>query len=309
MNQRTGDLGRLWRDTRPQKRRPQCISKGCLARSSLNHLLKKRGVLSTISRNGHVHELKTDRFRDARDNRYYAFERVGWDHALAMYGYCGACDQALFAPIEVPNVRIPICVSDFCRYALRPTVHELRKKEGNIGFTQVRDGMVWYKDTLGISYLRCLLACFTEGLSGAAPVTFAVRELPKLDICASSILIRPRHLRGRTPVEAWQKLADIDGSSFNIVNLFPTDDALVLIVGTHDRADNRSHELITSVVKAPDLELTRIVSNILIGQVEDWAISETLYERLPEFFENTINRAKFGGRSYDADVGIDLFQL
>ena len=177
-NNRYGELGKLWKLTRPQKSRPICYANGCNSRSSRNHLLQQNGIISHITNNGHVWELRTNRFRKP----YYSFEKIGWEQAMAMYGYCSECDNQLFSSIEKPIPRLPETCADVCRYSLRPIVHEIRKKEGNLEFLKLRDGS--YGSNLSsfssmispldqtqsaILFLKSLVLIFTEGLSKSTP--------------------------------------------------------------------------------------------------------------------------------------------
>ena len=125
-----------------------------------------------------------------------------------MYGFCAECDHKLFSPIEVPNPRIPTTKSDFCRYSLRPIVHEIRKKEGNISFFRTRDGKAqrffnrrgevefskWKCEQFQIKSLKAILSAFTQGTTKDVPVSFVVREIPRIEVCASSIHIVPSKL-------------------------------------------------------------------------------------------------------------------
>ena len=242
---------------------------------------------------------------------------------MAMYGYCSNCDQRLFSRIEVPEPLVPNTAADFCRYSLRPIAHEIRKKEGNLKFLASRDGkgevFVNHRgeyqltklknEEFAIVGLKALLDEFTEGLDRRIPVTFTIRELPRIEVCASSLLIPPTGLYVKKE-HLLNASKSFKGKSFNIVNLFPTDNASLLILGTHDQASQESHELQKYVKKAEVTKLSRLVSNILIAKVEDWAISDQLYSKLPNNFESLITKAKTNQFSdFDKDAEINLFDF
>ena len=320
-SRRYGDLGKLWKESRPQKRNIECYTEGCSARCSQNHLLQQNGILTQISDHNHLQELRTDRFRN--HSLYYSFKRIGYEKAMVMYGYCPKCDYELFSPIEVPNPKIPETDADFCRYSLRPIAHETRKKEGNVEFMKVRDGRAQKfingrgevqltkrkAEQFMINRLKSMLYEFTRGLTEDIPVRFVVREIPYIEVCASSLHIRPSclYVSDEHLLEASKSFRGLNYSS---VNIFSLKDVSLIIYGTHEQAGNESHKLMDRIKTAKVDELTRLVSNMLIAQIEDWCISDRLYKKLPPEFEKTVTKAKSNQYiDFDKDFGINLFDL
>jgi hypothetical protein len=321
-NNRYEDLGKLWRSTRPQYSRPRCFTNGCLSRSSRNHLLQKNGIISQIIENKHVWELRTNRFRIPN---YYSLEKIGWEQAMAMYGYCPDCDNQIFSSIEKPTARLPETLADVCRYSLRPIVHEIRKKEGNLKFLKSRDSAEIHKiecalpkispvdeARYGIYSLKSLASVFTEGLSKSIPISYVFRELPRIEICASSILIHPMLYKCQLNSEKsdfLSQISSISQQSFNVVNLFPFDNKSILISVTHSESNESSHAFQKIIQQAEIPGLTRVVSNMLIAQIEDWAISDKLYSKLPENFAEMITYAKLNqGQNFYKDFNLNLWQ-
>ena len=100
------------------------------------------------------------------------------------------------------------------------------------------------------------------------------------------------------------------GQNFGTVNIFSIEDTSFLIYGTHKDAGDISQKLISRISIAKRDDLTRLVSNMLIAQIEDWCISEKLYRKLPPKFEKVVARAKNNQRrDFDKDYGINLFHL
>lgn len=321
-NNRYEDLGKLWRSTRPQHSRPRCYTHGCISRSSRNHLLQKNGIISQITENNHVWELRTNRFRKPN---YYSLEKIGWEETMVMYGYCPNCDNQIFSSIEKPTAQLPATLADACRYSLRPIVHEIRKKEGNLKFLKSRDSdqstktgssspMVSSidKTQYGIYFLQSLASVFTDGLSKSVPISYAIRELPRIEICASSILIHPMWYKYNSNLSESNVLAyinTISQQSFNVINLFPFDNKSILISVTHSESNESSHAFQKIMQQADITGLTRVVSNMLIAQIEDWAISDKLYSKLPRNFTEMITCAKLNqGQNFYKDFNLNLWK-
>ena len=240
-----------------------------------------------------------------------------------MYGYCSKCDYKLFSPIEVPEPKVPRTDADFCRYSLRPISHEIRKKEGNVQFLRTRDGRAqqfinregeielsrWKSEQLQIETLRAILSTFTEGISSDIPISFIVREIPRIEICASSAYLEPSKLYV-SPKNMQAAFQSFKGHDFGTINIFPVEDTAFLVYGTHEHAGDNSQRLVSRIETVGTDELTKLVSNMLIAQIEDWCISESLYKKLPSNFQKIITRAKtHQNRYFDDDFGINLFDL
>lgn len=316
---RYNDLGKLWKESRPQEGNIECYTEGCSAKCSRNHLLQQNGILTQISDCNHLQELRTNRFK----HPYYSFKRIGYEKAMTMYGYCPKCDYELFSPIEVPEPKIPETKADFCCYSLRPIAHEIRKKEGNVEFMKFRDGRAqklinsrgeiqltkWKAEQFMITSLKSMLYEFTKGLTEDIPVRFVTREIPYIEVCASSLHIRPSSLcvSDEHLLEA-SKL--FRGLNYSSVNIFSLKDVSFIIYGTHEQAGSESHKLMDRIRVAEIDELTMLVSNMLIAQIEDWCISDRLYKKLPSVFEKTVTKAKSNQyKDFDKDYGINLFDL
>jgi hypothetical protein len=322
-NNRYEDLGKLWRSTRPQHSRPRCHTNGCMSRSSRNHLLQKNGIISQIAENKHVWELRTNRFRI--DN-YYSLEKIGLGQAMSMYGYCPDCDNQIFSLIEKPIARLPETLTDVCRYSLRPIVHEIRKKEGNLKFLKSRDSderanIVESSSPIfspvdethyGIYSLKSLASVFSDGLSESVPISYVLRELPRVEICASSILIHPmwhKYQLNSNKSDFLSQISTISRQSFNVINLFPFEDKSILISVTHSESNELSQAFQKIMQQAKITKLTRVVSNMLIAQIEDWAISDKLYSKLPKNFTEMITYAKLNqSQNFYKDFNFNLWQ-
>lgn len=218
--------------------------------------------------------------------------------------------------IEVPAPKIPENQSEACQYALRPVVHEIRKKEGNIKFQKMaklkhridRNGTsirLDAKETIApLEYLGKILR---EGISSTVPYKFGVRLLPRLDCCASSLLNRPKTIE----LEQGEPLPDVglDQLSDNIVNMFPFEKNTVVIVGAAATCNQDAEEFLDVASNGTEGHVTRLLSNVLIAQIEDWAISEELLRRLPRNIGNTISKAKCSVAGFYEDFALNFFTV
>ena len=310
-------LGVQWKATRPQKNRPRCFCTGCDARSAKNHLLMQNGLISEISgSNRHVRELRTNRFRSV--SNYYSFERIGYDDALTMYGYCARCDHKLFAQIEVPAPKIPVDSPAVARYALRPILHEIRKKQGNLKYLATLPPQKlphWLSQDLtfalaverrGIAFLTGVYEYVVRAISNKVVLDFVVRRSARIDLCASAILIRPLFAADVTD-PSMPNLPPAESSlSVNVLNIFPFGDSLITVSATMP-LDREGVKLNRSTANLSDEGFSALLSHILVSQIEDWAISEAAYERLPVGIEATISNAKCNPSLFHIDAGVRLF--
>ncbi len=315
-------FGKLWKKTRPhhQEYRPVCYTNGCSNRSSRNHLLKQKGIVSQIcGLDNHVRELRTNRFRY---NEYYSFERIGWEQSISMYGYCPTCDGKLFSSIENPTPLLPSKVSEACLYSLRPVVHEIRKKQGNIFFLRQLDKHKPYaipelsplnQNILGVELLESIAKSLVNGLTDDTIIDYSVRELPRIEVCASSILLRPIAMRAIPMSDVPEKLRQatkISRNSFNIINLFPLNSSSIMISATHKEADDSSQKFQEFTQSASIDALKVAISNMLIAQIEDWCVSKLLHSKLPNNIEKIITHAKANQATmFNHDFGFSFFDL
>jgi hypothetical protein len=311
--------GIKWLETRPQKARSRCYTTGCPGKASLNHLLKQKGIISEIAVENHTYELRTSRFLAPS---HYQFKRIGWEETLAMYGYCPNCDSKLFKSIEepVPKISTKMGAPEICAYSLRPVIHEIGKKLGNIDYLNSDTYTSFLKDTngrpiisrateesLGVTLLNSIAAKLTQGLSQNSEIKFVVREIRRTEICASSILARPIRLRRPNMSDFLERVIKIEEHSFNIINIFPTETSTLIIASTFG-SEPRSIAFQNLIRNADERTLRRNLSNVLINQIEDWAISERLYNALPANLISIIDKSKTPDHaSFNKDHGIDLF--
>ena len=101
----------------------------------------------------------------------------------------------------------------------------------------------------------------------------------------------------------------IPQQSFNVINLFPFEDISILISATHAESNEHSHAFQNIIRQAGVTELTRIISNMLIAQIEDWAISDKLYSKLSKNFTEMITYAKLDqGQNFYKDFNFNLWR-
>jgi hypothetical protein len=316
---RDNQLGKLWHKSLPQKKRPTCYTDGCNNRCALNHALKQKGIVSNICESGHVRELRSNWFEQ---KNYYSLQRVGWEKATAVYGFCSKCDFRIFSPIENPEPITPSNSSQACRYSLRPVIHEIRKKEGIVKYLQERDRHIKFDDPelsplahtiRGIELLKSIALYIERGINQEVDVEYVVRRIPRIDICASSILLHPVAIQATSKEEfcvALKASASLENSSFNIINIFPFKEASIIISVTRSNAGKNAEQLQKNLAYASDIHIQKIISNMLIAQIEDWAISETLYAKLPKDFNSIITTAKLNQHAmFYFDFGFNFFNI
>src|SRR5436190_16641801 len=106
-----------------------CLIDGCDEVAINSHLIQQNGLLSNITYNGHLVELK---MMDANkwDNKKLPFEfgTVGIKQALSHKVFCNKHDTEIFKPIEKDDENFD-SYEAFLLFSYRAVCAEIRKKE------------------------------------------------------------------------------------------------------------------------------------------------------------------------------------
>lgn len=284
----SGRIGENWLKRQATNRK--CFTIGCNSKTRKNHLLQKNGILSCISNNREVYKLSASRFRST----FYSIEKKGLNDAFVFRGYCSRCDDNLFKEIEKRDNKEPLNEKDFCLYSLRPVLNEIIKKKNNQLWWEETPELIApdilkqksYNNDSMITTLSELMKILNQVVSDEkeGEFVFVTRKIKKIDVCICSVRVVPFFYTGKT-------LLDIKDLIFNIFICFPMGDETIVISGCHKDSPKISHRFNHRIKECNETELKNKISGTMIHQVEDWCVSEKIYNNI-KGLESVINKSK-----------------
>ena len=313
-----------WTKTRPQNWINKCFSPGCKNQTSLNHLLMKNGIVNQITSGGHAMELTTSR----KEENYYHFRRTGLAKLMAIHGFCGECDHQLFKGIEGQYPVVPTNDKEGGKaalaYSLRPIVHEINKL---LGIKEFRRRAPFLSENhqhchsqsavneFFIAWLSRTAIAVQNEINSQSEINFHVRRLPRVEICASSIIIPPIEYCRFENENNWMFNFDLMGllsekTNYVILNVFPQQSESVVIMSTLCK-EEKSIKLLDDFRSMSEGELMVFISNSLINDIEDWAISVELLRKIQlhtnSKIDEIITKAKL--KKIPPKEGINFFEI
>jgi hypothetical protein len=113
------------------KQKWECLSDGCSQEAINSHLLQRNGILNTITKNGHLIEVKTeDVFKWEKTEFPLAFNKIGLKNSMAHPLFCDQHDTHIFYNIEKAQIDFYVYQSQLL-FTFRAVCGEIRKKQRN----------------------------------------------------------------------------------------------------------------------------------------------------------------------------------
>lgn len=299
-------VGLIYKEVIDSKLKWICCVDGCQSYAINSHFLQKKGVLNLLAVDNHLVELVlSSPFSWKKNTLPFQFKKVGIKKAISIKLFCNEHDNSIFSPIETGDI-------DFSNYedalllSYRITCAELRKKQINFEIfsrffesPQLENLSFDYIDQslngaiLGINDLLIIKEIFESELNKVENVfQFHCYEYPRLELYASAIF---------SPTDA--ELNDLNNDELELANIFihiiPTKLSVKIIVGYHKKFCNewmRNYSLSWGNLSERELELR--ISELIICRIENWGISEKLFnniskEKLDEFVACIIKQSDY----------------
>lgn len=269
----------------------KCLYPNCEKDSIQSHLLQKNGILSTISVNRHVHEI---RFVHNKKERYEV-KLIGLNEAFTFPGFCISHDTSLFEKIENGN---KIDFNDYhtqLLFSYRALVNEKRKKEIMVNFYNRILESNELKHFVNEDYITNLNTSTTATLEGLADKPyyeelflhnienterrdffFITRTLNRIEICSSAVFTFETSLELRQMQLARDPLLKLPLTGI-FFNLLPTKDKSYLVIGCLKERLSRCKSYLLEFESCTEERLLQLISNILLAQVENWLFSTEFY--------------------------------
>lgn len=293
-----------------QKNR-KCWIPTCTNKCIDSHLLQKNGIISNIAEDNHVYQLT-----------YYAFidppaklKKISVNKVFTFKGFCSHHDNHVFKYIENGQLDLNDYKAQLL-FTYRAVINEARKKEVAIDENEriLRDNSLTVNKTgirelihgfkLGIDDCAVLLKEINDNIKDVTVENFIFHHIEiaeKLPICASGIFT------SETTEEMLETRNNLQTDDFLIneiyLNVLPFDNTTSLLIGTKSTASRECLNYINNLIGQTGDVLKKSISDILIGRMENWIISPSLYQNLLEHEETLRNLYVYTGmRLNEADV-------
>lgn len=284
-------VGNIFKNVYKAKRK--CLL--CEENSINSHLLQKNGILSNISSEGHIMQIKPKDFALDHKDGIIDISKIGINKGMSYFLFCNFHDTKVFEEIEQKTLDIAKYENQLL-FSYRSLCAEYRKKEMNIDiFSRIINSSHFSikKDVLEFAesqkeanetgnidmnfYKTEFEKEIFEGGTHKRNFIFELLEFDFLPISASAVY---------TPINpathTLEYLKNIENIlSMIFINLIPINDKLYLLIGYHkDKLDLWIEEYIESWRNISYIELTEKLSDLVSTKIETWAISPIFYERI-----------------------------
>jgi len=271
-----------------KKKDCECLFSDCENKSINSHLIQRNGILSNISSDGHLYELKViDVNKFGKEKYPINFKKLGIKQALSYKLFCNKHDTNLFKNIENTQSNYESYES-FILFSYRALCCELRKKEtgieentrilnsrsliGKIDKYIIESYKIGYE--AGIKDLIVMKRIFEREMkSPKNSFTFFSFKLPKIEIYASSIF-------NTEDINQSSGLDKLDLENLYI-HIIPNRTETLVLIGYHN--EYTSEKIINYCKSWKDISKSEFeykLSSLFIHNIENWGISPTLYENL-----------------------------
>ena len=250
-----------------------------------SHVLQKNGFISIIAEEGHVIEYDYYPFND----KYFHFKKTGINKVFTFKGFYSHHDDFLFKEIEKPTIDF----NDYktmLTFGYRILTQEIIKKLNNIELYEslVNKNIIEieniqeniYGQMLGIKDARFTLNKIYKNIENSAlkDFNFHSRIIKYLSVCASGIYtFETTKEQNEMSAEVFAlPLTDI------FVNILPYKGNTIVSFGYLNSNNLSCNSYIINKFNLPEVEFIKFLSDILVGQMENWILSPTQYDIIKE---------------------------
>lgn len=290
-------------DKRSKQASRKCLFKNCQNSAIKSHLLQKRGIINQIAKGNHVWELGMNRYKP----NTFQFQKVGLNDAFTFPGFCANHDSLIFKPIEVGNVDYTLYESQLL-FSYRAIMNEKRKKEIMIDYNtriynsnQLRMYLTdEYFDTIresidgnndGIVDEEYYESFFIENIENPnkRDFSFLTFELPKVELCSSAVFSyeTTHEINYMLRYESYKATKPLTEIYFN---LLPVKDRTIVIIGCLTERKPLCWDYIENFKQQNPYDSLKLISDLLLCQVENWLCSENMYQNNLKLREKEIIR-------------------
>lgn len=297
-----------------------CLFESCKKTSINSHLLQQNGILSTITENGHLIEVRiADIFKWSEKQLPLEFKRVGIKHALSLDVFCNTHDSELFksvetSPIDFGNIENQTLLS------YRVICAEIRKKMINIEtYKRLINSNTLNLDSIQERNLKLSILGNEKGIKDLETYKVILEEaIQKKDYTLFEFkyseysLIKVYCSAAFTPYETIYTGVEENSLKYVFIHVIPYQNKLHIIVGYHTKHEtDYIKNYIHSWDKLTMKELEEKLTNLFATKVENWGLSPKIYQNINKktldefinyFSNNTMNHLQ------SQEVKFNLFE-
>jgi len=286
-----------------------CQSPGCANDAINSHLLQRNGVLSHISENAHLIQIKPNDFFKIEKEGMIQFQRVGINQAISYPLFCNYHDTSIFTEIESSSI-------DFLNYrsqllfSYRSLCAELRKKERNVDIaksvinsnilSQLLSKTFFDNERMSLKGNQLAvddLSSYKEELeielkNPEGTFYFETLVFPPYKVSISAVFSYVDNLKNI--LNRYSDSAPLNTVFFNVV---PQPHNLYVIMGY--KRDKTDEWILNYINKwnSCDPENVGLLLSDLVTRVETWAMAQSVYsnisttdlQRFKAYFLNSLN--------------------
>lgn len=276
---------------RAKQAKRKCLHANCNETAIDSHLLQKKGIINQISENNHVWELGMNNYK----KDLFFFKRIGINDAFSFPGFCSNHDNKLFKEIEKETIDY----SDYrtqLLFSYRAVMNEKRKKEiiidsnnrilnsntlklylNDSSFQDLEQSNHGQKSGIKdeLYYEKFFLSNIND--STRQDFMFLTFELPRTEVCSSAVFTYEttdeiNHMMRYESYKVDKPLTEI------YFNLLPATDKSIVIIGCLKERADICWKYIERIKSDSSNVSLKMISDILLCQVENWLCSNRLYQ-------------------------------
>lgn len=298
-----------------------CMCPKCTNKAINSHLLQRHGILSHVTMDNHLYEIRREDVFKWHENYPVRFKKVGLNDAISYPLFCDKHDSEIFLPIETGTIDFDDYKSQLL-FSYRAVCAEIRKKEINLLQTKenatnieeinlIAEELLTGSDKgiMDLKYYKFLLE--DELKTNKGKFIFFHFSYPVLDIYSSATMSYEifdsksvRQVEEAIKKKVWDAL---------FIHIIPQQTSTEIILGYNKNHTSRDLEEYVGSWKGLSMEeLGYKLTDLFVAHVEDWGMSPRLFERIPEegFEKFFMLQAKYSTVVFEqkTNVGYNLFE-
>jgi hypothetical protein len=297
----------------------KCIIDGCDQTAINSHLIQQNGLLSNITYNGHLVELKMlDANKWDDRNLPFEFKTVGIKQALSYKVFCNNHDTEIFKTIEKDDASLDTYEA-FLLFSYRAVCSEIRKKEINIEhFTRVLNAnsltavidpenlnLIIEGNKLGIIDLIVLKEQLEAEIKNKTDkYKYFVYKYPILEIYASAVF-------NANELDFFSHISEPDLENIYI-HFLPLEEEFLILVGYNsDQVSEKTINYCNSWENLSLESLQKKLTNLFVNNIENWGLSTELFKSISDknksrYIQTLMEKGSLYGIS--KDLNFNLFK-
>lgn len=266
------------------KKNRTCFYPECSKKAINSHILQQNGILSTLTKDNHLWELKINPFKKP----HYYPHKTGINEAFSFNCFCNEHDSKLFSKIEKAEIDFDDYGSRLL-FVVRAIYNELFRKLVVIDQSKclisklINKNIIENVETyinfqeLGIQDLSFMKQLIWHDLKyKSESFVLHYREINRVDVILSSIfnyettneIINYRLSNGGKSLERLTLI---------FITIFPYKNKSILLMGYAKEDETKLKSYFYPFFKENEKKVQRKITNLMLFQCENWVCSEDFY--------------------------------